>query len=154
MSEAKEIPYEKSALERLGKKDVKEVTDEEWKSVLTPHEYEITRKAGTELPNTGNYNLTFNPGKYTCKCCGTELFVSDAKFRTKCGWPAFGESVGKDLNIIRLPCFKKDYERTEIRCKICDAHLGHVFQEDNTPTGERYCVNSCAIDFKDETPSS
>jgi peptide-methionine (R)-S-oxide reductase len=136
-----------SALKKLGKTDPKKVTEEEWKSVLTPEEYDITRNAGTEPAHSGVLTKNFKDGNYKCTCCGIDLFVSSTKFYSSCGWPAFNESVGNDKNIVRIPDNSYGINRTEVRCKNCNAHLGHVFEEDTQPTGERYCINSCAIKF-------
>uniref|UniRef100_A0AC34FHZ0 Peptide-methionine (R)-S-oxide reductase n=1 Tax=Panagrolaimus sp. ES5 TaxID=591445 RepID=A0AC34FHZ0_9BILA len=137
-----------SALKKLGKTDPKTVTDAEWKSVLTPEEYEITRKAGTEPAHSGALTKNLKDGNYKCTCCGVDLFVSSTKFVSSCGWPAFNESVEKDKNIVRIPDNSFGINRTEVRCKNCNAHLGHVFEEDDQPTGERYCINSCSIKFQ------
>uniref|UniRef100_A0A7E4V194 Peptide-methionine (R)-S-oxide reductase n=1 Tax=Panagrellus redivivus TaxID=6233 RepID=A0A7E4V194_PANRE len=138
----------KSVRELLQKPDAKSLTEEDYKKKLTDLEYQVTREASTEAPGTGIYNNHYKPGAYKCKCCGIDLFVSDAKFRTTCGWPAFSESVGKDKNIVRITDTSYGMERVEIRCKQCNAHLGHVFDGEPTPTGERYCVNSCSISFE------
>jgi len=138
----------KAAIHKLSKKDPNAITDAEWKSVLSPEEYHITRQAGTEMAFTGKYDKNFAPGKYTCICCGADLFLSDAKYNSGCGWPAFFKSVDQDVNIVRLPDLSAGYERTEIRCKKCNGHLGHVFQDGpKQETGERYCVNSASVHF-------
>uniref|UniRef100_A0A0K0EVU8 Peptide-methionine (R)-S-oxide reductase n=1 Tax=Strongyloides venezuelensis TaxID=75913 RepID=A0A0K0EVU8_STRVS len=138
-----------SGLEKLSvNKNPKEVTEEEWKKVLSPEEYHITREAGTEPKFSGEYDKFFKPGKYTCKCCGIDLFLSDNKFDSGCGWPAFDKSVGEDKNIIRIEDNSYGMSRTEVRCKNCNAHLGHVFNDGpKNTTGERYCINSVAISF-------
>ncbi|KAI1710355.1 selR domain-containing protein [Ditylenchus destructor] len=129
--------------------DPKQIPDEQWKKVLKPEEYDVTRHAGTEKPFTGHFENHFEPGEYRCLCCGAELFVSDAKYHSGCGWPSFSESVGKDKNIVRLPDNSiPGRPRTEVKCKQCDAHLGHVFNDGpKDKTGERYCINSVAINF-------
>ncbi|CAK5088157.1 unnamed protein product [Meloidogyne enterolobii] len=140
----------KSAFEKLGlNKNPKEVTEEEWKKVLTPEQFEITRKAGTELAFTGKYDKHFiSGGKYVCICCGADLFVSENKFNSGCGWPAFSKSIEADKNIIRLPDHSFGRIRTEVRCSVCNAHLGHVFDDGpQKDGGERYCINSESIDF-------
>uniref|UniRef100_A0AC35TI07 Peptide-methionine (R)-S-oxide reductase n=1 Tax=Rhabditophanes sp. KR3021 TaxID=114890 RepID=A0AC35TI07_9BILA len=129
-------------------KDPKQITKEEWKKVLTPEQFHITQEAGTEPKGTGKLDNFFKPGNYNCICCGIELFLSDNKFDSGCGWPAFDESVGNDKNIIRLEDNSYGYLRTEVRCKNCNAHLGHVFDDGpKNTTGQRYCINSCAIGF-------
>nr|CAD2205832.1 unnamed protein product [Meloidogyne enterolobii] len=140
----------KSAFEKLGlNKNPKEVTEEEWKKVLTPEQFEITRKAGTELAFTGKYDKHFiSGGKYVCICCGADLFVSENKFNSGCGWPAFSKSIEADKNITRLPDHSFGRIRTEVRCSVCNAHLGHVFDDGpQKDGGERYCINSESIDF-------
>lgn len=129
--------------------DPKKVTDEEWRKILPPEVYNVTREAGTE-PVNGQYDKFYKPGKYTCFCCGAELFVSDSKYDSGCGWPAFKSSIDKDKNILRLEDNSLEgFPRIEIRCKQCNAHLGHVFDVGNmTDTGEQYCVNSCAMNFE------
>uniref|UniRef100_A0A1I7YVS1 Peptide-methionine (R)-S-oxide reductase n=1 Tax=Steinernema glaseri TaxID=37863 RepID=A0A1I7YVS1_9BILA len=128
-------------------KDPKAVSESQWKTVLSPEEFHITREAGTEPKFSGKYDKFFKPGKYNCICCGADLFVSDDKFNSGCGWPAFSKSVDGDKNIIRIPDHSYGYERTEVRCKQCNAHLGHVFDDGPKETGERYCINSVAVNF-------
>uniref|UniRef100_A0AAF5DA94 Peptide-methionine (R)-S-oxide reductase n=1 Tax=Strongyloides stercoralis TaxID=6248 RepID=A0AAF5DA94_STRER len=131
------------------KKNPKEISDNEWKNVLSPDEYHVTRESGTEPKFSGEYDKFFKPGKYTCKCCGIDLFLSENKFDSGCGWPAFDKSVGEDLNIIRLEDTSYGRIRTEVRCKNCNAHLGHVFDDGpKNTTGERYCINSVSINFE------
>uniref|UniRef100_A0A0N4V5G3 Peptide-methionine (R)-S-oxide reductase n=1 Tax=Enterobius vermicularis TaxID=51028 RepID=A0A0N4V5G3_ENTVE len=142
----------KGAFSKLNiNKTPKEVTDEEWKKVLTPEQYEITRESGTEKPFSGKYDKFFENGIYHCVCCGAQLFKSDAKYNSGCGWPAFSKSVDNDLNITRIKDFSNGMERTEVRCKQCNAHLGHVFGDGPKETGERYCINSGSIDFAKES---
>ncbi|OZC09494.1 methionine-R-sulfoxide reductase [Onchocerca flexuosa] len=138
----------KSAMDSLGKQDPKQVTSEEWKKVLTPLEYSVAREGGTERPFSGKFDKHFESGLYVCRCCGAQLFKSDAKFKSGCGWPAFSKSVDNDLNIVRLKDTSMGMERVEVRCKQCNAHLGHVFDDGPKETGERYCINSCSIDFE------
>lgn len=127
-------------------------TEEEWKKILSQEQYDILRKKGTERPFTGKYDKFFGDGMYVCAGCGQELFTSDSKFDSGCGWPAFDVPVEKG-NVD----YKKDMSfgmyRVEILCSKCGGHLGHVFNDGPTETGERYCVNSASLDFKDETKS-
>lgn len=121
-----------------------EKSDEEWREGLTEDQFYITRKKGTERAFTGEYCEAHEPGRYSCICCGTELFDSSGKFESSSGWPSFTEPVKE--NVIK---YKKDrtlgMTRVEIMCNICDAHLGHVFPDGPPPTGLRYCVNSASI---------
>jgi len=120
----------------------------EWKTELGEQAYHVLRQKGTERAFTGAYNTHYDKGKYTCKGCGTELFVSDHKFDSGCGWPSFDSSIAG--NII----YEKDHShgmiRTEIMCVNCGGHLGHVFEDGPTETKQRYCVNSLSINFKKE----
>ncbi|KAI6189164.1 Peptide-methionine (R)-S-oxide reductase [Aphelenchoides besseyi] len=141
---------ESTPTQKLGK-PANQVTDEEWRKVLPDEVYHVAREAGTERPHTSKYVKHFTPGKYTCYCCGAELFVSDAKFWSSCGWPSFSKSVEGDKNIVRIRDTSFGMERIEVRCKQCNAHLGHVFQNEGvTATEERYCINGCTLDFVPE----
>jgi len=123
-----------------------EKTDEEWKKELNAEEFYVLRQKGTEAPFSGDLDSHFEDGKYYCKGCGTELFSSDNKFDSGCGWPSFDAS--KPGNIIYQKDTSHGMERTEIICANCGGHLGHVFEDGPTETKQRYCVNSVSINFK------
>ncbi|MGJ8674626.1 MAG: peptide-methionine (R)-S-oxide reductase MsrB [Pseudoalteromonas sp.] len=118
-----------------------------WKDKLSEEEYRVTRQAGTERPYTGEYLDNKETGNYVCKCCGANLFASDAKFDSGCGWPSFFEQ-SEEANVVYRVDNSLGMKRTEIVCKNCDAHLGHVFDDGPKPTGQRYCVNSISLNFK------
>ncbi|MBC8242806.1 MAG: peptide-methionine (R)-S-oxide reductase MsrB [Verrucomicrobia bacterium] len=120
-------------------------TDAEWRAKLTPEEYHILRRKGTERPFTGKFDPHFKDGTYTCKGCGTPLFLSDTKYNSGCGWPAFFKSIDNTIDETRDNSL--GMVRIEITCKKCGGHLGHVFDDGPNPTGLRYCVNSASMDF-------
>lgn len=121
-------------------------TEDEWKVRLSPAEYKVLRQAGTEAPWTGEYVDTKTKGVYRCRACGTELFSSDTKFDSHCGWPSFFTPLAED----RVRYIEDDslgMHRVEVRCATCDSHLGHVFEGEGypTPTDQRFCINSISL---------
>ncbi len=123
-------------------------TEGEWKEVLTDEQFYVTRQAGTERAFSGEYWNHKEKGLYSCVCCGSELFRSDAKFDSGCGWPSYFEPVSAGA-ITERRDLSHGMIRTEVICARCDAHLGHVFLDGPPPTGLRYCINSASIRFSD-----
>src|ERR1051326_4613103 len=125
-------------------------TDAEWKNILTPDQYYVLRDKGTERPGTGKYLYNKEKGVYVCAACGNELFTSDMKFDSHCGWPSFDKEI-KGGKIITKTDTSFGMVRTEIMCAKCGGHLGHLFDDGPTETGMRYCVNSLSLDFKTDS---
>jgi peptide-methionine (R)-S-oxide reductase len=128
-------------------------TEDEWRVRLTPAEYRVLRQAGTEAPWTGEYVNTRTKGVYRCRACGAELFTSDTKFDSHCGWPSFFSPLAED-RVRYIEDNSHGMHRVEVRCANCDSHLGHLFKGEGypTPTDQRYCINSISLTLEPVEP--
>jgi peptide-methionine (R)-S-oxide reductase len=124
-------------------------TEQEWRAELTPKQYRILREKGTERPFSGEYDHVFEPGTYVCAGCGAELFGSDTKYDSGCGWPAFYAPAGEEA-VKEETDASHGMIRTEVMCTNCGGHLGHVFPDGPAPTAQRYCINSAALKLEEE----
>lgn len=120
-------------------------TDADWKKELTPEQYEVLREKGTERPFSGEYVNTFEKGEYVCAACANVLFYSDAKFHSDCGWPSFDKAIKGSVTYVTDTTL--GMTRTEVNCARCGGHLGHVFEDGPTETGQRFCTNSVSVKF-------
>ena len=130
-----------------------ERTEAEWRQLLTPTQYQVLREAGTERAFTGKYNDEHSDGTYRCAACEAELFDSSTKFDSGCGWPSFYAAKSDDA-VELIDDRSHGMVRTEVRCRRCGSHLGHVFPDGPAPTGDRFCMNSISLDLAKGTPDA
>ncbi|MGI0106333.1 peptide-methionine (R)-S-oxide reductase MsrB [Salinimicrobium sp. WS361] len=128
-----------------------ERSEAEWRKQLSEEQYRVLREKGTEAPHSGKYNMHFQEGAYCCAACDAKLFKSGQKFESNCGWPSFDEAIDGAIEYVQDRSF--GMIRTEILCSNCGSHLGHVFDDGPTDTGQRYCVNSASIEFESQSKS-
>ncbi len=126
-----------------------ERSESDWRKQLSDEQYRVLREKGTEAPHSGKYNMHFQEGEYHCAACGAKIFESDQKFRSNCGWPSFDDAIEGAVEYVQDRSF--GMIRTEILCSNCGGHLGHVFDDGPTETGQRYCVNSASIEFQSKS---
>lgn len=124
-------------------------TEEDWKKELSPEEYKILRAGGTEAPFTGEYLDNHEKGVYRCRACGAELFSSDTKFDSGTGWPSFTDPMNRE-HVDLVEDLNHGMKRTEVKCKNCGSHLGHVFPDGPGKSGDRYCINSACLRFEEK----
>ena len=126
-----------------------ERSESEWRKQLSEEQYRVLREKGTEAPHSGKYNLHFQNGEYHCAACHSKLFESNQKFESNCGWPSFDDAIEGSIEYVQDRSF--GMIRTEILCANCGSHLGHVFDDGPSETGQRYCVNSASIEFESKS---